>query len=181
MKSEIEVKAKVNDSNNLIHRLKEIGCVLSSPIIQDDFIFNQSGIDLRDHSHNTPVLRIREQKERVIFTVKKNRSNELDCIEKEVDVNNKNMLEEIIKLLGFKKTIEVHKKRRKGNYRDYEICLDEVEGLGTYIEIEKMSEEDGNKVQNELCDFLKELGVKIEDRVLLGYDTLIYLKNNPNY
>ena len=61
MKYEIEVKAKIKDLNILIAKLKEIGCTLSAPIIQDDYIFNQKGIDLKDHRHNIPVLRIREQ------------------------------------------------------------------------------------------------------------------------
>lgn len=180
MKSEIEVKAKVKDFNNIISKLKELGCIFSEPITQDDYIYNQKGIDLKDHSHNTPVLRIREQAGRITFTLKKNRSNELDCIEKEVDVSDKNKLEEIIELLDFTKTVEVHKKRRKGNYGDYEICLDEIDGLGSFIEIEKMSDEDGDKVQKELFDFLKTIGIKDEDRVFNGYDTLSYFKNNQS-
>jgi adenylate cyclase class 2 len=158
--------------------LEEIGCELSEPIIQDDYIFNQKGIHLKDHSHNTPVLRIREQGGKILFTLKKNRSGELDCIEKEIEVSDRNTLKDIIELLGFEQTVEVHKKRRKGNYHDYEICLDEVRGLGTFIEVEKMSDEDGEKVQNELFEFLKKLGVSKEDRVFIGYDSQLWLKYN---
>ena len=35
----------------------------------------------------------------------------------------------------------------KCKYKEYEICLDEVEELGSFIEVEKMSDEDGEKVQ----------------------------------
>ena len=178
MQFEIEVKAKVKDFNEIISKLKELGCVLSEPIVQDDYIFNKKGINLyKDHS-DYPVLRIREQSKKIIFTLKKNRSNELDCMEKEIEVNDKNTLKEIIELLGFESNVEVHKKRIKTNYRDYEICLDDVDGLGTYIEVEKMSNEDGEKIQNELFDFLQTLGVSKDDRVFNGYDTLIWLKNN---
>ena len=178
MKSEIEVKAKVKDFEALISKLNEIGCVLSEPITQDDYVYNQKGVNLKDHSHNTPVLRIREQGNKIIFTLKKNRSNELDCIEKEVDVNDRDTMFDIFELLGFQKTVEVHKKRKKGNYHEYEICLDEVQDLGSFIEVEKISDEDGEKVQNELFDFLKMLGVEKEDRVLVGYDTQLWRKNN---
>lgn len=99
-------------------------------------------------------------------------------LEKEIDVSDKNTLKDIIELLDFEKTVEVHKKRRRGKYNDYEICLDEVEGLGSFIEVEKMSDEDGKKVQNELFDFLKTLGIKDEDRILIGYDSMMWLKNN---
>lgn len=180
MKYEIEVKAKIKDLNILTAKLKELGCVLSLPIIQDDYIYNQKGIDLKDHKHNTPVLRIREQEGRTIFTMKKNRSDELDCIEKEVEVDDKNKLKEIIELLGFEQTVEVHKKRQKGRYGEYEICLDEVQDLGSFIEVEKLSNEDGEKVKNKLFNFLEKLGINKEDRVSIGYDSQIWLKNNEN-
>ena len=177
MKSEIEVKAKVKNKDVLVSKLRELGCVLNEPVVQDDCVYNKKGVDPKDHSHGTSVLRIREQKGRIVFTLKKNRSNDLDCIEKEIEVTDKNTLEEIIELLDYEKTVEVHKKRQKGKYGDYEICLDEVEGLGFFIEVEKMSDEAGEKVQNELFDFLKKLGIEDEDRVFHGYDTLVWLKN----
>lgn len=180
MKNEIEVKAKVRDLDNIISKLEELGCIMNQPVAQDDCVYNKKGVNPKDHNHGTPVLRIREQMGRITFTLKKNRSNELDCIEKEVDVSNKNRLEEIIELLDFEKTVEVHKKRRRGKCNDYEICLDEVDNLGSFIEVEKMSDEDGEKVQKELFDFLKSLGIKDEDRIFNGYDTLMWLKNNIN-
>ena len=44
-----------------------------------------------------------------------------------------------------------------------------------------MSEEDGEKVQNELFNFLKTLGIKDEDRILIGYDSMMWLKNNETF
>lgn len=179
MKFEIEVKTKVRDFEAIKNKLKEIGCVLSLPVIQDDYIYNKKGIDIYKGYDGSPILRIRKQGEKILFTLKKNRSNELDCIEKEVEVNNDKILGDIIELLDYEKTVEVHKKRIKTNYKDYEICLDQVNELGSYIEVEKMSDEGGEKVQEELIDFLQTLGIPKEDRVFNGYDTLIYLKNNP--
>lgn len=179
MKLEIEVKAKVKNFETIKNKLQEIGCILSEPINQDDYIYNRKGLDIRKGYDGSPILRIREQGEKIIFTLKKNRSNELDCIEKEIEVSNKEILKDIFDLMDYESSVEVHKKRIKTNFNDYEICLDEVDGLGSYIEVEKMSEEDGEKIQNELFDFLQTMGVSKEDRVFNGYDTLIYLKNNP--
>ncbi|MBI2409694.1 class IV adenylate cyclase [Candidatus Kaiserbacteria bacterium] len=178
MKSEIEVKARVRDAEAVVAKLADLGCALSEPITQDDFVYNKIGVDPKDHSHGTPVLRIRVQGERTIFTLKKNRSNELDCIEKEIDVSDKDILADIFELLGYEKTIEVHKMRRKGAINGYEVCLDEVRDLGTFIEVEKMSDEDGAVVQKELFDFLAQFGIREEDRVLIGYDTQLWLKHN---
>ncbi|RMF89427.1 MAG: class IV adenylate cyclase, partial [Methanobacteriota archaeon] len=49
---------------------------------------------------------------------------------------------------------------------DYEIMLDEVEGLGSFIEVEKRGEDYGPQ---ELIDFLEGLGVK-------GSETRSYLE-----
>lgn len=176
--SEIEVKAKINNIDEIISKLKSMGCSFSEPVVQNDFVFNQKGVDIKDHSHGSPVLRIRKQGDRTIFTLKKNRANELDCLEKEIDVSDGNILKDIIELLGFELTVNIRKTRRKSNYQDYEICLDEVDGLGSFIEVEKISSEDGKKVQDELFSFLKELGVKEGDRVLFGYDTQLLLKKS---
>ena len=180
MKHEIEVKAKVKNLENIISKLEELGCVLSKPIQQDDYIYNKKDVDLYRSHGDSPVLRIREQNGKIIFTVKKNRSNELDCIEKEIEITDKDTLKDILELLDYESTVEVHKKRIKTNYNDYEICLDDVDKLGTYIEVEKMSDENGEKVQKELFDFLQTLEISKEDQVFNGYDTLIWLKNKPN-
>ena len=178
MNIEIEVKAKIKYFGQIKNKLKEMGCVLFEPIVQDDYIYNKKGIDLYKGYDGSPVLRVRVQGKKILFTLKKNRSNELDCIEKELEISNKETMEDIFELLDYEKTVEVHKKRIKTNYKDYEICLDEVEELGSYIEVEKMSDEDGEKVQSELFDFLQTLGISKEDRVFNGYDTLIWMKNN---
>ena len=51
--------------------------------------------------HKTPVLRVREQNAKTIFTVKQDRKDELDCIEKEIEVDNGSVLQEIFIMLGY--------------------------------------------------------------------------------
>jgi adenylate cyclase class 2 len=110
--------------------------------------------------------------------VKQDRKDELDCIEKEIEVSDGNVLQEIFLMLGYSKTVEVKKKRVKTKFKDYEICLDEVDGLGSFIEVEKITSEDGEAVQTELFKFLQSLGVKLEDRVRVGYDSLMWQKDH---
>ena len=59
------------------------------------------------------------------------------------------------------------------------MCLDNVEGLGKFIEVEKMiNQENEKETQKNLIDFIKSLGIDEQDIITKGYDTLIYEKIN---
>jgi adenylate cyclase, class 2 len=177
MKREIEVKASVKDFKNLKEQLTKLGCTFSEPVTQHDEIFLKKPKAFGDHKLGDPVLRIRQAKGKVIFTLKKSQKVELDKIEKEVIVDNADVLRELIDHIDFHKVIEVRKIREKTNYKDMEICLDQIEGLGNFIELEKMSDKDGEEVQKELFKFLSTLGIDKKDQVTNGYDVLLYKKN----
>jgi adenylate cyclase, class 2 len=176
MKKEIEVKAKVENFDVLLSKLKELGCVLSEPLTQNDNILLSKELEFPDIILGTPVLRIRESKD-TKFTLKIASGNELVCEEHEVIVSNAENTKQLLEALGYHTVVKVNKTRRKCKYNDYEICLDEVEELGSFVEVEKFSEDDPSKIQEELFQFLESLGVKKEDQVFQGYDTLMFNKN----
>lgn len=178
MKKEIEVKAKVEDLGVLKKKIEELGCTFSNPAEQKDTIFVNFDGDFTAFMPGTNFLRIRETNSKIIFTLKQPQSNELDCIEKEIEVSDKVQLKEMLELMGYHEAIQVHKIRTKTKFKDMEICLDEVKDLGTFVEVEKIVDGDGETVQNELLNFLESLNVSKENRVTKGYDTLLYLKNN---
>jgi adenylate cyclase, class 2 len=66
------------------------------------------------------------------------------------------------------------KKRQTTHCDGYEICLDEVEGLGAFIELEKIAEEkDAGHIQKQMLEFLISLGISPDDQVKKGYDILM--------
>lgn len=179
MKKEIEVKVKVENFTQLLEKLSNLGCKFSEPIKQEDRIFT----DFPDNEFaafkaGVNFLRIRKSEGKILFTLKQSLVNELEGIEKEVEVSNEKEMEEILFLMNYHEAVRVTKKRRKAKYKDYEICLDEVEGLGSFIELEKITDENSEKVQSEMIDFLEDIGVNVKNRVLNGYDTLVWLKDN---
>ena len=173
---EIEVKAKVDDFIKLKEKLQELQCELSEGIVQKDTVFIQPGTSYPVVDSGKPVLRIREQGEETILTLKIPQENNLTCIEKEINVNHPEKTKALIELLGFKEMIESTKVRQKAKYQEYEICLDNVEGLGMFVEVEKISYEDSIIVQKELFSFLQKLGIEKENQVLYGYDILMWNK-----
>ncbi len=180
---EIEVKARISNISVIKSTFEQMGCIFSDPIIQRDKIFLRNNFSKSDCA-----LRIRKENDRILFTMKIAQSNELDNIEKELEISDAKEMEDIIKLIGYKEFVRVNKTRIKCKYNKYEICLDDVECLGAFIEVEKILEEplpgesissqDAEIVQKELFDFLLEFGVKKEDRIWIGYDTMMYHKLN---
>lgn len=178
MKKEIEVKAKVTDLPELTKRLEALGITFSEPIVQNDETFVDKDFgDYAQFQKGKNVLRIRESNGKYIFTLKQPQANELDCIEKETTISDPQEFREALIFMGYLPAVQIHKIRRKAKYKGYEICLDEVKELGTYIEVEKITdEENAEKVQEELFSFLESVGVSKKDGVTHGYDTLIYLQ-----
>jgi len=178
--NEIEVKAKAGNINKIRKHLESLGCKFSDVMKQDDVIFTKPEVDFLNSKKGDVFLRIREQNGKNLLTLKQQNQNELDNIEKELEICDNAMMAEIMGIIGFREVVKVSKKRIKTKYGNLEICLDQVESLGDFIEVEKISDENSENVQNELFDFLKSLGVKESDQVLVGYDTMIY-KINQRY
>ncbi len=184
MKKEIEVKIKVDNFTELKEKLEKLGCEFSQPIFQDDTVFINYDRPFLEFTPADVFLRIRKQihntgEHKNILTLKQ--GQEMDHIEHEVEVHDVSKMTDILNSIGFKDAnVNVNKHRQKGHLNDYEVCLDQVEGLGAFIELEMITDEDSKKVQNEMISFLVNLGLNEENRVMNGYDTLIYLKNNPN-
>lgn len=178
MRKEIEVKARVLDLTELTKKLEGLRVSLSEPIIQNDETFvDQNYGDYAKFQPGKNVLRIRENNGKFIFTLKQPQSNELDCFERETEINDPKEFKEALLLMRYKPVVEIHKVRRKAKYKDYEICLDDVKELGAFVEVEKITDdENADKVQDELFSFLESLGVTKDNREMRGYDTLVYLK-----
>ncbi len=172
---EIEVKAKVNNKEALISAFKKEGIEFGEEVFQEDRVFINYDGPYKNFQKGATFLRIRITKDKTLFTLKQPQGG-ADClskIEKELEISDSKMMSEICNILGFKEAVVTKKKRRKAKTENYEICLDEVEGLGTFIEVEKMSDEEDETVYKELFSFLEKFGVKKEDRVFVGYDVLM--------
>lgn len=175
---EIEVKLKVEDTAALVEKLRAQGCELGDPIRQHDAIYAKAG-DASPWEHSKEgqvVMRIRRQGDKAEFNLKQQRTNELDNAEFETEVSDADAVHEILTRIGYAPQVEVKKVRRKGTWKGCEVCVDEVDGLGGFIEIEKLTDDaaDPHRVQEELLAELESLGLSRADQELRGYDTQIF-------
>ena len=175
---EIEVKLRAGNLAEVEARLKERGCVLSEPIAQHDVIYSpkNSGEEFTSAKEGDIIIRIRHMKDKAQLNLKQQRSHELDNLEYETVVDDPEAMHKILETLGWKPVVEVKKLRRKGKLGEYEICLDEVEKLGTFVELEKLTDDSANpaEVEEELFKELESLGLSRAQKETRGYDTQIY-------
>ncbi|MEM4928339.1 MAG: class IV adenylate cyclase, partial [Acidilobaceae archaeon] len=122
------------------------------------------------------ALRIRQRGDGVIeLTYKGPREKSLDYkgrLELTTVVADENSLREILEALGFRSAIVVIKKRRSYGKNGVEISLDEVDGLGCFIEIE------GGL--NEIETIARELSLRKEDYVAETYAELLLALRDSN-
>lgn len=172
---EIEIKARLRDKTAITRKLKTLGCVFEKPITQQDTVYAEHVGSLVAFRTNKVFLRLRVKNgSKTFFTLKKRGVNDLDAIEHEMEVSSKDEMEKILFLMGYREAVRVRKVREVTRYDGCEICVDEVEGLGSFIEMETLTEEaDSEAVQDKMFQFFLSLGVKPEDRVWSGYDILM--------
>lgn len=170
---EIEIKARVKDKTKLFEALNSRGIKLTQPIKQHDVVYGMEGV--KDNAPGSIWLRLRvEDNSRAIFTLKKQHRGGLDSIEYETVVEDRAEAENIVKTLGFTLYSDLTKTRQKAKLGKVEICVDDVQDLGCFIEAEMIADvdADGDEVESELWTALKGFGVSEHDEVLEGYDVL---------
>ncbi len=94
------------------------------------------------------------------------------CDEYETEIKDLNQLRKILDVLNFKSIVKVDKLRKTWIYKDYEINIDSVKGLGDFVEVEyigKNGKADPEKITEEMISFLKSVGCKNIKRNYVGY------------
>ena len=179
---EIEIKVRIKDSEAAEKRLREMGCVLGAPVVQHDVIYALNGTDriFKSSKEGDVVVRIRHLADGAELTLKQQKTGEMDNIEYETKIADAEVMDKILKKLGYQPVVEVLKRRQKGKLGAYAVCFDEVEKLGNFIELEKMTDEEADAfaVREKLFAVLEELGCSRTDEETRGYDTQMYQLQN---
>lgn len=117
-----------------------------------------------------------------LMTLKVEGQAKLVSDEYEFAVDDGNAARQMLTALGWQEVVTVDKVRLESKTEDYTICIDEVAGLGLFIELEILTEDDANTgdIQQQMHTFLKNLNIDGE-LWKTPYDTSIrnlYLKTD---
>jgi putative adenylyl cyclase cyaB len=96
-----------------------------------------------------------------LMTLKVEGQAKLVSDEYEFVVSDGNAARQMLTALGWQEIVTVDKVRLESKTEDYTICIDEVAGLGLFIELEILTENDANAgdIQQQMCNFLKSLDI----------------------
>ncbi len=161
---EIEVKSRLDDRRALEQRLRRMGARLRDDAIETDTYYNHPE---RDFTKTDEALRIRACKGKAALTYKGPKLDGQSKSREEINVavEDGKRTGAILEKLGFRRVAAVRKRRRVHILGKFEICVDRVDGLGDYFEIEARGPKKGyGKLRDEALALLVELGGKEPER-----------------
>jgi adenylate cyclase class 2 len=171
---EVEVKFRVRDPAALVAALKARGIELGLPVVQDDQAYAPEGWSYGDDRRGVPFARLRTVDGRHLFTVKRPTENVMSCEEHETAIADRAQMHRAIVAMGFMPTVRIRKVRRSATFCELTVCLDELDGVGVFVEVERQVPDGvpGEAVQAQLSRFVESLGIQAE-RCLDTYDSLV--------
>ena len=183
---EIEIKATVADEAGFRQRLTDLNIELSEPLRQNDIMF--SVIGWREQTTPRHWVRIRDEGNRILLTFKQKspaaNGGMHDNVEHEMQISDAAVAEAMLLAMGYEKVLTLSKERRTAKWDGMELCFDHVEGLGTFMELEKVFA-GGDAIPEALVDTLwsyaKRLGVPRTAEVDRGYHRLMLEKMGRGY
>ena len=112
---EVEVKYRVGDLEAVLLALEEAGVELGEPVYQDDQAYAPDGWEFGDSRLGVSFPRLRTPGE---------------------------AMHQAIVLMGFHPTVRVVKTRRTAVLDGISLCVDDVAGLGAYLELDRVIDGD---------------------------------------
>jgi len=90
------------------------------------------------------------------------------------------MLREIFNRLGLKKFIEIDNEKEIYKTDKYEIAIENVKGLGIFMEVEYCTNEDVDItiIKNEIQDFINKLNINVSKELNMGKPEMYLRKYN---
>lgn len=176
---EIELKARVASLPAVRERLLFLHAEPEGRLMEHDLYLNAPH---RDFGRTDEALRIRHAGGRYIVTYKGEKQphfslkarEELNC-----GVESGEVMVRIFLALGFTRVAEVKKWREYYRFRDAMVCLDEVEGLGEFVEIELGHPEGVEHPAEYVAGLAREIGITGEPILASYLELLLAERRSP--
>jgi adenylate cyclase class 2 len=163
---EIEVKTRA-DHLPVKEQLSAMGAVFVGVQHHCDTYFNAPD---RDFAKTDEALRIRSVDGRSVMTYKGKKLDTLSKTREEFETPvDGGITRSILLALGFYESGIVKKTREVYRFENMTICLDKVEGLGEFMEVEIVAESNIETHRKQIFSFLANFGIREEDSIRTSY------------
>lgn len=180
---EVEIKVSAKNKEKIEEKLLQKGFWKGDLLKESDFYFDNESGNIRK---NDKALRIRSC-ENLTTNSAENfmtfKGPKIDAIsmtrqELEMKIGNTEIGEEILKSLGYTLIYPVIKLRQYFYFEDVTACLDQVENLGDFLELEIIvqQEEEKEAALNRIISLLSGLGYKQEEIIRTSYLSMLQSK-----
>lgn len=182
MNEEIEIKVVLKNPIEIEKRLQEIAKFVKEKKQIDSYFVPKH----KDFFAQKPVfeyLRVRheEGKNSIDYSFchfAKDKSL-LKTDEYETKIENPESMETILEKLGMEKIVTVTKHRKCFDYKDFEILLDNIPGVGFFLEIEaKKIFNNPEETKKKCFEILEELNADWEKAPNMGYPDMVLAKKH---
>lgn len=176
---EVEVRYRLLDEPKALAALRNVGVRFGKPSRQDDQAYGPECWDYSQSRINVTFARLRTVDASHLFTVKRPVTDVRTCIEHECFVSDREAMHAAILLMGFRETIRIVKTRALAQHGPLTLCLDDVEGLGRFLEIERIADadDDAEAARQQIEEFVTRLGIRVE-RCHDTYDSLLHAREH---
>ncbi len=151
---EVEVKARIDDMNKIIEKIEKLHAEFIGEEEQEDYYFTHP---CRDFKESDESLRVRFSKSGTYLTYKGKRTSREIKTREEIEVKVDENILELLGKLSFKLYMKIKKFRKIYRYGDLEICIDNVESLGNFMEIEGIGEKE--IYEKKVLDLAQKIGI----------------------
>ena len=179
---EIEIQVKIKSPKDVERKLRKVGKFVKTRKqvdkyfvpVQRNFLAKEMPIE---------YLRVRHEKNRdhlnysYLHFYKNGWLRKTD--EYETLVEKPEIVEEIFKKIGLITKVTVNKTRKYFDCGNFEVTLDQIKGLGNFMEVEvKKDFGDVDKTRKACQKFLDDLNIKYDVKRLMGYPRMLYWKSH---
>ena len=184
---EIEIKLPLKNLKETLEILTDQGFQETAQIREEDTYFNSVYHDVKKRDE---ALRIRTStdcrsgisKTQINFKGPKLDKISMSRMELETEVSDAEVLKNILIHLDFFTVASVMKTRKYLKCGKLTACLDQVEGLGDFLELEVIAEQESERkeILSKMEDLLAILGYHMSDTVQTSYLSMLPKKLNKN-
>lgn len=178
---EVEVKFPLYNKNNVVEQIEKLGFEhIKKDKQQCDTYYSPPGRKFYSGEIISEWLRIREEINVFSFNFKQwlpiGAKIQNECNEYETIISDAVAMKKILDALGFEIEVIVNKTRNSWMAEDIEISIDEVKGLGCFIELEATSyvkPEDLSMIHKNFYKLLNKIEAKVGERNRVGYPYML--------